>query len=271
MSEEYEDKYVVFIDILGFKILIEGDDKREAKSASEIGEILEFFLPENIQKFIEHSLASSETAKDEFFHTNLRITNFSDSLVISFGDKETPSMNACMAYDVIEAIANISMILLREYQVHLRGGMAFGAIHHSDKMLYGPALDRAYEIESKLSEYPRILIERLELPNRNAYGYQNIHNLINYVDVKNSKYLEFNIANAISYMNNTHNSFNEHVKSFRKEHNLSNDNDLKGVINSCRSLLSEIESNPSFYENGSSLRVWQKHKWIVDKLDSMDL
>lgn len=270
MCEKYEDKYVVFIDILGFKKLIDGDES-EAKSASEIGKILDYFLPTKFKEFIQHSFSNEEYADEEFDLTSLQITNFSDCLVISFGDQENLSMNADIAYYVIEAIANISMILVRDHQVHLRGGMAFGKVCHCESKVYGPAVNHAYKIESEYSKYPRILIEGLELPDTDALGFQKTHKLIKPVYEKGSNFLELNIANTISYTKNTRYDFNDYVRSFREKHKLSTDNDLKEVINSCRSLLSEIENNPSFYENESSLKVWQKHKWIVDKLDSMDV
>ena len=265
MHEEYENKYVVFIDILGFKDLI------AKKSSSEISEILDYFLPINLEEFIKHSFASEEIANEEFDFTNLRITNFSDCLVISFGDTECPSMNEITAYNVIEAIANISMVLVRDHEVHLRGGMTFGKIHHSETKVYGPALNRAYEIESKFSEYPRFLIKDLDLPDIGALGLEKIHELIKETTVKNDKFLELNIANSIYYTKVTRDSFNDYIRSFRDKNNLSTDSELKKVKSSCKKLLSEIEKDPSFYQKESLLKVWKKHKWIADKLDSLDL
>lgn len=48
----------------------------------------------------------------------------------------------------------------------MRGAVTVGAIHHDQHIVFGPALNRAYELESKVAFYPRILIDTpsVELP-----------------------------------------------------------------------------------------------------------
>jgi hypothetical protein len=41
----------------------------------------------------------------------------------------------------------------------IRGAVTVGLIHHDEHIVFGPALNRAYELESKVAIYPRILID----------------------------------------------------------------------------------------------------------------
>lgn len=48
-------------------------------------------------------------------------------------------------------------MLRREYLV--RGAITRGALYHDDAVVVGPALVRAYELESQVAIYPRIILD----------------------------------------------------------------------------------------------------------------
>ncbi len=41
----------------------------------------------------------------------------------------------------------------------LRGGITVGQIIHDDECVFGPGLNRAYELESKIATYPRFVLD----------------------------------------------------------------------------------------------------------------
>ena len=41
-----------------------------------------------------------------------------------------------------------------------RGGITVGDIVHDDECVFGPGLVRAYELESKVAQYPRFVLDR---------------------------------------------------------------------------------------------------------------
>ena len=43
--------------------------------------------------------------------------------------------------------------------VWVRGGVTVGNILHDDDVVFGPALNRAYELESKVAKFPRIVLD----------------------------------------------------------------------------------------------------------------
>ena len=40
-----------------------------------------------------------------------------------------------------------------------RGGVAIGDIYHDDEAVFGPGLVRAYDIESNVAKFPRIVVD----------------------------------------------------------------------------------------------------------------
>src|SRR5947207_13388238 len=43
--------------------------------------------------------------------------------------------------------------------IFTRGGIAKGRLHHTDKVVFGPAMLEAYRLESSISRFPRVLVD----------------------------------------------------------------------------------------------------------------
>jgi hypothetical protein len=85
---------------------------------------------------------------------------FSDSIIIVVPlmstDENCTAING--VYSAFVATSGISLIALAA-EITLRGGLDVGiATKISGEEIYGPALERAYFLESNLAEYPRFLI-----------------------------------------------------------------------------------------------------------------
>ncbi len=128
---KYKQKVVFFIDILGFKKIIEGKPPRE------IIDIID-----DILMCISLRIKRSK-----------KITQFSDSFVISFDYDD--------ARELLTTLVTICLIqenLLQKYNILLRGGCAIGELYHTKKYVFGPAINEAYQLEHEISNYPRIII-----------------------------------------------------------------------------------------------------------------
>ncbi len=158
-NNSYRQAVVVYIDILGFKKLID-DSKRNPEKVSEIAAILEaaksrlglapgiFFL-------------SREKASNAFF-----TQNFSDLTVrVRFIDHDSRIINdeeyASEAINEIAHLAYAQTALIIEHSVLVRGGICRGDILANPQMVFGPALVSAYTLESESAIYPRIVVERI--------------------------------------------------------------------------------------------------------------
>lgn len=134
----YERRIVSFFDILGWRQHIEeaGDDpRRVARLAS---------LPRMYSSYVLGAL----TEKLEGAH----ITAFSDNVIFSVPFDQTRLLWS------IEGLATIQLAAAFA-GFWIRGATTIGNLFHDDKIVFGPALNRAYELESELAKYPRTLID----------------------------------------------------------------------------------------------------------------
>lgn len=155
----YENRIVLFLDILGFKKIIE---ETEIKGQENVDQTE--FLIETIKEMKEAvNLTSTETTKN--------VTQFSDSIVVSFAEndqKEIPRL----FFDLQRLIAKL---LARG--ILCRGAISYGKLYHKNDLVFGPALVDAYETESQAALYPRIILDQsvIDVMKYN-YSLENKHN-----------------------------------------------------------------------------------------------
>ncbi|KFN38722.1 MAG: hypothetical protein JU82_10410 [Sulfuricurvum sp. MLSB] len=137
---QYEDRIVIFLDVLGWGNLVE--------KSVENTDVLT-----NIANIAYNAKDMSENLNSEKeFPLFSRVTNFSDSLVISLSiDDLYPQRIEFFLMPLISAALHAGMFI--------RGGITRGAIYHDNNMVFGPALNKAYQLESKDANYPRIIID----------------------------------------------------------------------------------------------------------------
>ena len=139
--QAYEDRIVAFIDILGFSDMVAGTE-------ADV-----------------HKLRHLTTALDELYnkiwlweadgsYSPFAFTQFSDSIVIS-SLADSPD-----SFEMLMQLLIGIMELVDKYDILVRGGIARGSLIHDTTMLVGPAMVRAYELESKKAVYPRIILEK---------------------------------------------------------------------------------------------------------------
>lgn len=140
MSEKtlYEDRIVAFIDILGFGALV--------VSLAEQPE-----LHERLFYALTHIKSYKMTSQmDNTAHSDLEVSVFSDSIVMS---AEKHNFNR-----IIWASGWLHAQLLGS-GILTRGGISFGKTVHTDDILYGEGMLKAYKIESNAAVYPRIVLD----------------------------------------------------------------------------------------------------------------
>lgn len=148
-SKIYEKRAVLFLDILGFKVLV--DQRQEHK----------------IHKILSTSVAFSN-GKPSFPDTN-HTTAFSDSIVVSH------RLDAAGIQNTINTAAMLAWAFLQQ-GILTRGGIACGEVHHTSDRLFGPAMNEAYLLESELAIFPRIIVsdevKALVMHEKNDPAYQ---------------------------------------------------------------------------------------------------
>lgn len=132
-----EVRIIAFLDILGFKELIEYSERENdyTKLSNLITKSTKVFNMLNAMK-------------------DFQLTQFSDSFVLS-----------CKSLEMGDSIVFIMHLrdlidLFLSENILLRGGVTIGKVIHTKKILMGPAMNRAYELESRFANCPRVIIDK---------------------------------------------------------------------------------------------------------------
>lgn len=137
-TPEYQERIVAFIDILGFGALVKSLESNKA-----LHELL-FLSLNQIKSFKEQSEIHG-TATSEF-----EVSCFSDSIVMSTNEYGLSSIVWACGWLQIQLLSN---------GILTRGGISKGKTLHAKDILYGVGMLNAYQIESKVAIYPRIVLD----------------------------------------------------------------------------------------------------------------
>lgn len=145
---EYEERLILFLDILGFRKIVE----KTTKDARTLEALL---------RAIDMIREMEET--DYELRGSKRVSQFSDSIVVSYALGEESA-----AFSLVNEMAlTITELAYRGFL--MRGAITVGKLVHTDEYLVGPAMVRAYEMESKRAVFPRVLIDRRVLTAAKRY------------------------------------------------------------------------------------------------------
>lgn len=165
----YSQRLIAFVDILGFGDLVE-ESQADSTKFQLILDVLEkiravddvyaspetFFAHSNYHMLSKEQrlklLPLYETSKEEAAKDRVEITTFSDSIVFSVPANEAGLLN--FRYFLIKLFVYTS-----KFSLLLRGGISCGSLVHTNGNVFGPAMNRAYYTESKISIYPRISLD----------------------------------------------------------------------------------------------------------------
>jgi hypothetical protein len=136
---EYSEKFVAFIDILGFKKLILNSDHR--KSLENIRIISESF--EVFRRNLNANGIIDFTAK--YFSDNICISSSIDKVGIAINY-------------LIHALAEFQLFLALK-NIFIRGGLSIGSHYQNENIIFSKGLIHAYLMEKEKAIFPRILID----------------------------------------------------------------------------------------------------------------
>jgi hypothetical protein len=147
---EYKDRYVAFLDLLGFK-------EQVLKAETN---------PEERTKLHEVLALVRDTIGGNPY-LGLRLTYFSDSMVVS-ADRTPPGL-----WEMLQSIFTVTFNLL-QYDVLVRGGLTAGGAYHASDFLYGTAVNRATDVESQLARNPLTLVSSEVVEDAKGYSADHI-------------------------------------------------------------------------------------------------
>jgi len=132
----YERRIVVFYDVLGWRSKITS----AGRDSKKIGDLRRLILHQG---------------------RLLRISNFKDVRVTSFSDNIVLSKPVDDEADVF--IQQLGPLILGATLSGflIRGGITLGDIVHDEEVVFGPGLNRAYELESQVADVPRVVVDNI--------------------------------------------------------------------------------------------------------------
>src|ERR1035437_7592528 len=142
---------VFYADILGFSELVMESSEREK-------------VLENIKGSIKNSLrffdAFNETVKnlgDKIPVDKVKYKLFSDNLYLSVKVLNEEDFDRSFLLAMVFARSYQESMLHHRYLI--RGAISYDEDYNDDNIIFSPALIKAYNIESKSANYPRIVID----------------------------------------------------------------------------------------------------------------
>ena len=140
---DYQTRAVAFFDILGWGQAVEA-----SKEDAELRRVLLnsiWGLLARTKEYVETE-TSDLPSEDEF-------SQFSDSIIVSFAFHDYRDLARLLRF---VAEFQDSMIM---NGLPLRGGVTVGSLFHTETFAFGPAMNRAYELESQIARFPRIIVD----------------------------------------------------------------------------------------------------------------
>jgi hypothetical protein len=166
----YEEKVIAFLDVLGWRKLVE-------RSVND--EILRQHMTLNINMVRNMTVGNKYSIEQRPENTPTQIIQFSDSIVIS-SDSTTEGVQGLL----FQVQFLIGSFFLPSF--FIRGGITKGQLLHRDSIIFGPALIRAYDLESTIARYPRVIIdpEQMDFFSTivNTGGFNQILDFVNHDD-----------------------------------------------------------------------------------------
>ena len=146
---KYEKKLIAYFDILGFKDMVEGDER---KSEAELCNIQDLIW----QRLNKEYFSVPPGSNLQLLDLKRYYTTFSDCAVVS----RSMENNFNELRDLITDICSLQRELIEFYGVLLRGGISYGnAVHaRNGQYLFGAAVNEAVKLGEKIAKNPRIII-----------------------------------------------------------------------------------------------------------------
>ncbi len=151
---EFKDKFVAYVDVLGFKRMVSAAESGTGRTLSELFQALqELGPPERRDRYVNHRPTDSPQAAEVQRDLGFRITQVSDSVVVS--SDVSPAGAIKLISHCWEAVINLLV-----KGVMCRGYITRGLVYHTQDQIIGSGYQEAYSKECQVSAFKREADER---------------------------------------------------------------------------------------------------------------
>ena len=142
----YEDRVLVYMDCLGFSDAIKNTIVNGVENEDETKKIASFFGD------AEKMLGSQPSYPGDTSKAGRHAHHFSDSMVISY------PKTADGVFRIVVEVLFLALAALKKGFL-LRGAIVCDKLYHTETQIFGPALVKAYQMETRLAVYPQIILD----------------------------------------------------------------------------------------------------------------
>ena len=207
---EYEERVVVYLDVLGWKNLVISEKTKLPQEIMGYVTKIEYKHNQN-QKIKKTRRVSDYKDKNygfdsEYFNTE-EMSIFSDTIVYSHPAKYAKNLLVDISF-FITGLINSGLLI--------RGGITVGNLYHDGNIIIGPALIEAYELENK-AIYPRVICSYELL--KNSENWEEYFKKFIYEDFdgkKIIKYINPKDRQYPKYPNDINQIINKNINNFAK-------------------------------------------------------
>lgn len=258
LDKRYKKALIIFIDILG-------SQSRE-----------DFDMLYDINNTFHSVLLENQNCNNDHVIYKRTIYTFSDCAYIIYDFKEgVPKEKQNMGALCEVALFNCEPLLIQFLNKGFvfRGGVAYGDVYYEEKrkLLFGPGVNAAYRLESKIAIYPRIVIEEIvamaileywnktvkEMDNPQSEMERVVYSLVGNIRRKQGCIVkkDFDDIYMMHYLNSIENGI-ENIAFLNK----TNEEFIDACIGFC------VEQ---MQQNKSNIYVVQKYGWLMRYINSV--
>ena len=143
---KFSEKYVAFVDVLGFKNMIQEAESGTGRTLLDLHEMLNDLGATGGRKSSRLCPSSSYIAEDMDF----RVAKISDCVIVSAESSASGIIN------LLEYCWGVAIALL-DKGVMIRGYITHGSIYHESYEIYGSAYQKAVEFEKNVKAFQRTI------------------------------------------------------------------------------------------------------------------
>ena len=146
---EFKDKFVAFIDVLGFKSMIEAAERGEGRPLSEIRELLaELGRKQDAEFFAKHGPRVCPNSRHIQRNLDFQVTQLSDCAIVS------AEVSPAGAINIVSHCWGAAIMLLTR-GVMVRGYITRGPMIHDSSEIMGTGYHKAYQGEGAVTAFRR--------------------------------------------------------------------------------------------------------------------
>jgi hypothetical protein len=163
-----ENRIVCFIDVLGYSEIVRQFELTQDLSIVEkiqiaFNESMDFISSPDVNVFTKEQI--------DQYKKRILFKTFSDNIMIAAIYSETTFFTI---FEYVLTFSNAFQNNMLRRGVYTRGGISHGLFYSDENIIFSHALVKAYEVESKIALYPRIVIDKLTVDKIKSSGMEMI-------------------------------------------------------------------------------------------------